>query len=609
VVQDRLFIVMDLADGSLSDRATQCRALGLPGIPVDELVRYMGEAAEALDYLHGERVHHRDIKPANVLLLQGHARLADFGLARVLQPDNVLTTATMCGTPGFMAPEVYQGLVSPHSDQWSLAMTYAELRLGRRVFKSRDIFGLSQEMAAGQMDLGNLPGPEQDVLRKAMAPRPEERYASCGEFALALRAAVPAPPLTPVPLVPKLPAAADTKELKTDPTALPLAEPIFQQAAAGRPRRTWVERAALAACLVLLCAMAVVLWYSLPMPWLRRGPRIEFPASMSVVVDTGGQKTGSFKIKRRNYDGPIQIVLAKETHQTIEISPRPVKAGDSEVMVDVEVKAAARPGVNQILLEARVTRDGEATIVGRFQLDLTVLFLPPDCTKKGEPIPDGRGIWYYPRINWHPDDKTSVPFVLIPAKEGDELGTFYIMENKVSLGLYSQFNRKHDPWWLKGPVEIPLWDRGGRYHDHPVLGVTGLEALAFATWVPRGWLPTLAQWNRASGFDEKPPPGEGPYQGKWYDGRKDIAVGGLPDSLPLDKTPGDVSMPYKLKNMSGNGHEWTRTSLPGRPDRWYLRGRGYTQTHLTYERMEEDKPAWDRTQASDDYGFRVVIQP
>ena len=73
------------------------------GIPAELLMPIFAEAAEALDFLHEKQVLHRDIKPANILLLRGHAKVADLGLAKH-NPDNIGQTQTVAGTPAFMAP-------------------------------------------------------------------------------------------------------------------------------------------------------------------------------------------------------------------------------------------------------------------------------------------------------------------------------------------------------------------------------------------------------------------------------------------------------------------------------------------------------------------------
>src|SRR5437773_2947359 len=82
-VDGQLVIVMELADRNLWDRFRDCRNQGLPGIPREELLRYMEEAAEALDLMNTEyKLQHLDIKPQNLFLVHNHVKVADFGLVK-----------------------------------------------------------------------------------------------------------------------------------------------------------------------------------------------------------------------------------------------------------------------------------------------------------------------------------------------------------------------------------------------------------------------------------------------------------------------------------------------------------------------------------------------
>lgn len=192
-LKDRVVMVMELADDSVSDWFKACRAEGKPGIPAPELIAYLREAAEALDYMHGKGVLHRDIKPGNLLRLSGHAKVADFGLARL--QESQMMTATFCGTPVYMAPEVWQGKVSVHSDQYSLAVTYFEMRFGRRPFPGTDPYELGVQHLRDLPDLTGAGGRETRALLRALSKDPSQRFPSCREFVEALAASkVPLPP-------------------------------------------------------------------------------------------------------------------------------------------------------------------------------------------------------------------------------------------------------------------------------------------------------------------------------------------------------------------------------------------------------------------------------
>src|ERR1700730_16153349 len=78
-----LILAMELCDRSLQDRLTEALDQKLPGIPQQELLGYMSDAATGLDALNAKQVQHRDVKPANLLLLNSGVKVADFGLANV----------------------------------------------------------------------------------------------------------------------------------------------------------------------------------------------------------------------------------------------------------------------------------------------------------------------------------------------------------------------------------------------------------------------------------------------------------------------------------------------------------------------------------------------
>jgi serine/threonine protein kinase/Flp pilus assembly protein TadD len=193
-VENLLVISMELAERSLWDRFLEANVQGLRGIPRGELLGYLEPVADAIDYLNGSQhtingrpgvgIQHRDLKPQNLLLVGDRAKVADFGMARVME-GCVTSHSGPCTVP-YAAPEYFGGRTSRQSDQYALAVTYCQLRGGRIPFP-----GTTAQMAVGHMcndpDLGGLPEPEQPILARALAKRPEERWPDCRSFVDALK--------------------------------------------------------------------------------------------------------------------------------------------------------------------------------------------------------------------------------------------------------------------------------------------------------------------------------------------------------------------------------------------------------------------------------------
>jgi hypothetical protein len=193
-----LVIAMGLGHKSLADRLEECRKEGISGIPVEELLKYMHDAARAIDYLNSPRhdfgsglkaIQHCDIKPPNILIVGDAAQVCDFGLAR--EVDNLRSTS-LALSPVYAAPEMIESnLPSPSTDQYSLAMSYLELRTGVLPFPPESTaHTVIQAHLTGKIDLSRLSGRERDVVKRATARRPAERYGTAVEFVAALREAV-----------------------------------------------------------------------------------------------------------------------------------------------------------------------------------------------------------------------------------------------------------------------------------------------------------------------------------------------------------------------------------------------------------------------------------
>ena len=178
-------------------------------LPVPEALRLVREIGEALHYAHGQGLIHRDVKPENVLLSQGHALVADFGIARAAgiagRSDRQLTQPGLgLGTPAYMSPEQAEGdrAVDARADQYSLACVLYELLSGQPPFTGPTVMAvLSRQLLDPVPPITTLrpgvPASMRSAIERALSKVAGDRFATLMEFLQAAEAPDPGITVTP----------------------------------------------------------------------------------------------------------------------------------------------------------------------------------------------------------------------------------------------------------------------------------------------------------------------------------------------------------------------------------------------------------------------------
>ena len=211
---ESVLLIMEYVDGE-----TLADLLGSGPVEPQRAVAIVRAVAEALDHAHSAGIVHRDIKPANVLLgRDGSVKLADLGIAKVVERTDITGTGTVLGTPAYMAPEQLEGgKLGPAVDIYALATMAFEMLAGRKARRGTSAVEIANQVvndpAPDPRDANPaIPAPTAEVIRAGMTHDPADRPRTAVEFAdrlasslgpAATRRLERARPVIPAPVTPR----------------------------------------------------------------------------------------------------------------------------------------------------------------------------------------------------------------------------------------------------------------------------------------------------------------------------------------------------------------------------------------------------------------------
>jgi len=256
---DNLLMVMECIQGETLEQVVARHG----PLPIDRAVRIVAQVLDALQHAHRAGIVHRDLKPANLMVTAGgDVKVMDFGIARVQGATRLTGEGYMLGTPAYMAPEQVRGdEVDARTDLYAMGVVLYQLVTGRLPFEADTTVAMIQKQlneppTPARQLRGDIPAWLDDVLTRALAKPPAERFQSSEELRLALLRHLhpdqftPTLPLTPDPQA--VPAVAPAAQA-AGPAAAPVAAP-----AAGPQSTVTLQRRHLAIGATAGIALAVV---------------------------------------------------------------------------------------------------------------------------------------------------------------------------------------------------------------------------------------------------------------------------------------------------------------------------------------------------------------
>jgi eukaryotic-like serine/threonine-protein kinase len=340
------YYVMPFVDGeSLRDRLRREKQL-----PIADALRIATEVAAALDYAHRRGIIHRDIKPENILLHDGQAMVADFGIALAVNAaggSRMTETGLSLGTPHYMSPEQAMGEreITARSDVYALGAITYEMLTGDPPFTGSTAQAIvakvmTEKPAPPSRLRDTVPDAVEDAVLTALEKLPADRFATAQEFSAALR--------------------------ETGTTS------VRRTTGSRGVRASSASRVAWPAALAAIAALAAWGWLRPPAPVIEA-----LPLRVSVTIPTlGGSSTALYRQLALTPDGSTLLYIA--------LTPD----GDNRTMrlVLADTVATVLPGVVPFLTDYVFSPDGREFIAS---VGYTQMYRYPIGGGSGRPLPDG----------------------------------------------------------------------------------------------------------------------------------------------------------------------------------------------------------------------------
>ena len=254
------YMVMPLIPGKTLATTLDDLAEAGERLPHDNVLRLALELSDALGYAHTAGMIHRDVKPANIILNErGQAVLTDFGIARLIESSRLTQDGISTGTPAYMSPEQATGLPGDaRSDLYALGAILFELLTGHPPYSGDDGMSLMLKHLNAPVPAitDTLPqaSPELDeLIAKALAKRPADRFQTAAEFSDALKTAFLGSLVTVLPILTRTTATQTAPQVEPASVAAETAPAL--PAAGGR---RWLRWAIFGAALLAVAAVVAL---------------------------------------------------------------------------------------------------------------------------------------------------------------------------------------------------------------------------------------------------------------------------------------------------------------------------------------------------------------